>query len=101
MKKHGWLSLIGPVLVGAVVGTAIGLVPTLDRFLAFVLLFVLAVGVLVGLGWWAKATASEWWALHDPNPVAPALKPRYWPGSKADLEQKAAEEKARLAEDPA
>lgn len=42
------------------------------------------VGVLV------KGAVAEWWANVDPSPMPPALKPRYWPGSRADLAQKAA-----------
>lgn len=97
--KHTWLGLVGTTLAGAVVGTVMEMVPTSDRLLTFALLFVVAVGLLGVLAWWVKEMVSEWWAIHDPNPVAPAQEPRYWPGSKADLEQKAAKEKAQPAEE--
>jgi hypothetical protein len=45
------------------------------------------VGVLV------KGAVSEWWANVDPNPTPPPLKPRYWPGSKADVRQTAVGQK--------
>jgi hypothetical protein len=49
-----------------------------------------AVAVLTLVGVLVKGAVSEWWANVDPNPMPPALTPRYWPGSKADLAQKAA-----------
>jgi ABC-type Fe3+ transport system permease subunit len=60
---------------------------SVDLFVCVVLGVVVVltlVGVLV------KGAVSEWWANVDPNPTPPPLKPRYWPGSKADLAQKAA-----------
>ncbi len=55
--------------------------------------------VLTALGGWFRGAVGEWWAGVDPSPHPPALKPRYWPGSKADLAQKAAE--ARRPKDAA
>lgn len=49
------------------------------------------VAVLAALGGWFKGAFGEWWAGVDPSPHAPVLKPRYWPGSKRDVAQKAAE----------
>lgn len=49
------------------------------------------VAVLSALGGWFKGAFGEWWAGVGPSPHAPVLKPRYWPGSKRDVAQKAAE----------
>jgi hypothetical protein len=63
--------------------------PWLDGLMLLVVLGVFALIVLTGLGWWGYQAFGEWWASVDPNPTPPPLKPRYWPGSKADVRQKA------------
>jgi len=38
---------------------------------------------------WLYGVITLWWTSVDPNPVTPLQRPRYWPGSKADLAQRA------------
>lgn len=46
--------------------------------------------VLTALGGWFKGALGEWWAGVDPSPHPPGLPPKFWPGGKADVAQKAA-----------
>jgi hypothetical protein len=83
VKRVGFtFSLI--VVAGVAYATPRG--SSVDVVLCLVLGAVVVFGSLTML----KGAVSEWWANVDPSPRPPLLKPRYWPGSKADGAQKAA-----------
>jgi hypothetical protein len=87
MKRAGMTAVL--ILLGTL-AWASSTMPWLDGFMLLVVAALLLVIVLVGLTWWAHEAFAEWWAAVDPNPTPPGLKPRYWPGSKRDVVQKAA-----------
>ena len=88
MKRAGMTVVL--ILFGTL-AWASSTLPWLDGIMLLFVLGLLGLIVLSGLGWWAYQVLGEWWALVHPDPTPPPLKPRYWPGSKADLKQKAAE----------
>jgi hypothetical protein len=86
VKRRG--TTLGLFVFGLLAGLS-SIIPALDRFVTALLLAVLAFTGLGGLGWLVWGPISEWWALVNPDPKPPALRPRYWPGSPLDRGQAA------------
>lgn len=79
-----WLTAVGLLAVVS------GLYAPVGRFTDWVAFGSAGLLVLYGVVSWAWGNISENWANVNPSPIPPPLQPRYWPGSKADLAQKAA-----------
>lgn len=89
MKRAGMTAVL--ILLGTL-AWASSTMPWLDGIMLLLVLALLVLAALSGVVWWVWGNFTENRANTMANPTPPpGLKPRYWPGSKADVRQKAAD----------